>query len=114
MDGLELKAVLGRNIKFFRSQRKFSQALLAEKADISITFLSTIERGLKYPKPAVLAKIAENLHVEVCELFKTDSAPNFAPIIVTTDHNELLQRLSKAMTKRVNSAMEGVFSDFIT
>jgi transcriptional regulator with XRE-family HTH domain len=112
MDGNEIKAVLGRNIKFVRSQRKFSQALLAEKTDISITFLSTIERGLKYPKPAVLARISENLHVEVFEFFKTDSALSFAPIIVSTDHNELLHRLSKAMTKRVNSAMEGVFHDF--
>ena len=113
MEGQEIKAALGKNIKFLRSQRKISQAVLAEKTGISITFLSTIERGLKYPKPAVLAKIAENLHVEVFELFKTNSAPNYAPIIVSSDHNELLQRLSKAMTKRVNSAMEGVFHDFI-
>jgi len=113
MDGQEIKAALGKNIKFFRSQRKFSQALLAEKTDISITFLSTIERGLKYPKPAVLAKIAENLHVEVYELFKTDATPNFEPIIIKNNNKEILIRLSKAMTKRVNSAMEGVFNDFL-
>jgi len=113
MNGQEIKAALGRNIKFLRSQRNFSQALLAEKTGISITFLSTIERGLKYPKPAVLAKIAENLHVEVYELFKTDSTPNFAPIIIENNNKELLSRLTKVMTKRVNSAMEGVFHDFI-
>jgi len=113
MEGQDIKTALGKNIKFFRSQRKMSQALLAEKTDISITFLSTIERGLKYPKPAVLAKIAENLHVEVYELFKTDSAPNFAPIIIKNNSKELLRRLSKTMTKRVNSAMETVFNDFL-
>ena len=113
MDGQEIKSALGRNIKFLRSERQFSQALLAENTDISITFLSSIERGLKYPKPAVLAKIAENLGVEVYELFKTNSKSNFAPIIMRNDSKKLLNRLSKAMTRRVNNAMEGVFKDFI-
>jgi len=117
MDGQEIKAALGKNIKFLRSQRKFSQALLAEKADISITFLSNIERGLKYPKPAVLSKIAKSLGAEVYELFKIKSNPNFAPIIIPNDHKKLVNRLSKVMTKRVNNAvnnaMEGVFKDFL-
>jgi len=117
MNGQEIKVALGKNIKFLRAQRQFSQSLLAEKADISITFLSTIERGLKYPKPTVLAKISEGLGVEVHELFKINSVPNFAPIIIPNDHQKLLNRLSKVMTRRVNnavnSAMEGVFKDFL-
>jgi transcriptional regulator with XRE-family HTH domain len=53
VDGQEIKAILGKNIKFIRNQRQYSQEILAEKAEISITFLSNIERGLKFPKPAV-------------------------------------------------------------
>ena len=117
MKGQEIKAALGKNIKFLRAQRQFSQALLAEKADISITFLSNIERGLKYPKPTVLANISESLGVEVHELFKLNSEPNFLPIIVSNDHKKLINRLSKVMTRRVNNAvnnaMEGVFKDFL-
>ena len=113
MGGQEIKAALGRNIKFLRSQRQFSQALLAEKADISITFLSNIERGIKFPKPAVLSQIAESLGVEVYELFKTNSAPNFAPIVVPANNKKLINRLSKVMTRKVNNAMEGVFRDFM-
>jgi transcriptional regulator with XRE-family HTH domain len=45
MEEQELKGILGKNIKFFRSRRHLSQADLAEKAGISITFLSNIERG---------------------------------------------------------------------
>jgi len=56
MDGQEIKSTLGKNIKLIRSHRRYSQEILAEKADISITFLSNIERGLKYPKPAVLSQ----------------------------------------------------------
>jgi len=117
MDGQEIKSVLGKNIKLIRSQRQYSQELLAEKANISITFLSNIERGLKYPKPAVLSQIAESLKVDVCELFKTNSKPNIAPIIVRNDGKQMLARLSKIMTqkvnKAVNNAMEKVFNDFM-
>ena len=117
MDGQEIKTALGKNIKLIRSHRQFSQALLAEKADISITFLSNIERGLKYPKPAVLSHIAENLGVEVYQLFKINTALNIAPIVMRNDHKKLLTSLSKVMTKKVNNAvnnaMEGVFRDFM-
>ena len=113
MDGQGIKATLGKNIKLLRSHRHFSQALLAEKADISITFLSNIERGLKFPKPAVLSQIAEGLGVEVYELFKTAPSSNLAPIIVRNDTKKMLNRLSKTMTKKVNEAMDGVFRNFM-
>ena len=117
MDGQGIKATLGKNIKLVRNHRQYSQALLAEKADISITFLSNIERGLKFPNPAVLAQISDSLGVEVCELFKTSSAPNIAPIVVRNDSKKMLDRLSKVMTRKVNTAvnnaMEGVFRDFM-
>ena len=116
MDGQEIKVVLGKNIKIIRNHRQYSQALLAEKSDISITFLSNIERGLKYPKPAVLGQIAESLGVEVHELFKTDSAPNITPITIRSNNKKMLDRLSKIMTRKVNlavnNAMEKVFKDF--
>jgi transcriptional regulator with XRE-family HTH domain len=113
MDGQEIKAALGKNIKLVRAHRHYSQADLAEKADISITFLSTIERGLKYPKPAILAHIAQALRVEVYELFKTNSEPNIAPIVIRTDNKKMLNRLSKVMTRKVNNAMEGIFKNFL-
>jgi len=104
MNGQELKGILGKNIKFFRFRREFSQADLAEKVDISITFLSNIERGIKFPKPDILTKIAAGLDINVFELFKTDIVPD--------DNKELLIRLSEDMTYRVNQAMEGVFKQY--
>ena len=120
MDGQEIKTVLGKNIKLIRNHRQYSQALLAEKTDISITFLSNIERGLKYPQPAVLAQIADKLGVEVYELFKMNCDLKFAPIVVTDDRKKLLNQLSKVMTVKVSDAvnkalhnsMEKVFRDF--
>jgi len=117
MGGQEIKAALGKNIRFLRDHRKFSQAILAEKADISIAYLSKIERGIKYPKPDILSQIAEGLGVEVYELFKTNSDQKPKPIIVSDDRKKLITRLSKAMTTKVNTAvndaMERVFRDFL-
>ena len=117
MGGQEIKATLGRNIKLLRACRHFSQAILAEKADISIAYLSKIERGIKYPKPDVLSLIAEGLGVEVYELFKPNTETKPAPIVVNEDRKKLLDRLSKVMTTKVNHAvnntMERVFNDFM-
>jgi hypothetical protein len=61
----------------------------------------------------VLAKIAKSLAVEVYELFKINSNPNFLPIIIPNDHKKLLNRLSKVMIRKVNNVMDGVFEDFM-
>jgi transcriptional regulator with XRE-family HTH domain len=105
MDGRAIKAILGKNIKFLRSRRGFTQAVLAEKADISIIFLSSVERGTKYPKPDVLARIAQALEVEVFELFKGDLVPS--------DSKELITRLSEDITSKLNSALEDVFKGYL-
>ena len=72
MDGQEIRAVLAQNIKSFRTHREWSQADLAEKADISIPFLSDIERGNKWPYPDTLSKIAKALNVDVYEFFRKE------------------------------------------
>jgi transcriptional regulator with XRE-family HTH domain len=105
MDGLSIKATLGKNIKFLRTRRGFTQAVLAEKADISIIFLSSIERGAKYPKPDVLARIAKALDAEVFELFKGDLAPS--------DSKDLISRLSEDITDKVNLTLEDVFKRYL-
>jgi transcriptional regulator with XRE-family HTH domain len=109
VDGEEIKAALGRNIKKLRTHRRYSQAVLAEKADISIIYLSNIERGVKYPKPAVLAQIAEGLDVEVYELFKTNHMPKDMP----KDGKKAIARLSREMTRKVNQTMEVVFGNYL-
>jgi transcriptional regulator with XRE-family HTH domain len=106
MDGQAIKTTLGKNIKFLRSHKGFTQAVLAEKAGISIIFLSSIERGTKYPKPDILARIARSLEVEVFELFKGDMVPS--------DSKELITRLSEDITGKLNSALEDIFKQYLS
>jgi transcriptional regulator with XRE-family HTH domain len=113
MGGQEIKTALGKNIKNLRLHRRYSQAVLAERADISIIYLSNIERGIKYPKPDILSQIAEGLGVEVYELFKTNHVPNAVPVVVPRDHKKMVNRLSKEMTQKVVRTMEGVFERYL-
>jgi transcriptional regulator with XRE-family HTH domain len=105
MDGQEIKAILGKNIKFLRTRKGLTQAVLAEKANISIIFISSIERGTKYPQPDILARIAKVLDVEVFELFKGDLVPS--------DSKKLITHLSKDIKKKVNTALEDIFKQYL-
>jgi transcriptional regulator with XRE-family HTH domain len=100
----ELKTALGKHIKFFRFRRQFSQADLAEKADISVTFLSNIERGNNFPQAGTLCNIAQALEVEVWELFRGEGASN--------GQNALIDRISEDFAKYVNLAMETVHKQY--
>jgi transcriptional regulator with XRE-family HTH domain len=104
MDEEELRSILGKNIKFFRLRRQFSQAGLAEKANISITFLSNIERGNNYPQAGTLCSLANVLGVEVWELFKGEKA--------TDEQITIIDRISEDFTKHVNLALETVYKQY--
>jgi len=105
MSGQKIKDTLGKNIKFFRFRKDYSQADLAEKADISITFLSNIERGLKFPKPDILSKIAKGLDVDVHELFKIDIVPD--------ENIKQVKNLTEDITKKVNLALKDVYKQYL-
>jgi len=83
MDGTEVRAILARNIKALRYRRNWSQADLAEKSDLSIVYLSDIERGNKWPYLDTLVKLASAFNIEVYELLMPESTtpPNTAVIL---------------------------------
>ncbi len=101
----DIKDILARNLKYFRIQRQFSQAQLAEKANISVTFLSNIERGKMFPKVETLSRLTESLNVEVHELFQPD--------LVSEENKKIMNRLSEDITKNVNLALTDVFKLYL-
>jgi len=114
VDGQEIKASLGKNIKKLRAHRHYSQEELAEKADISIIYLSSIERGKKFPKPAILGQIAEGLEVEIHELFEVDHVPNAVSVVTAEYNKKLISRISRDITQKVMQAMENGFRKYMT
>jgi len=105
VDGNEIRGILAQNIKSFRDHRKWSQADLAAKADISIPFLSEIERGNKWPYPDNLAKIAKALNVQVHELFRKE--------IQSSKEQDFTAMVINEMLTAQKAAAETVFKQFL-
>ena len=63
---------IGRRIAQARADKEYSQAMLAEKTNISVSHLSNIERGRKSLSAEVLLRIAEALQVSADSILFTD------------------------------------------
>jgi transcriptional regulator with XRE-family HTH domain len=64
-----LREKFGRHLRQIRAQRRMTQEQFAETLDISVDFLSLIERGRNAPSFETLDKIAKRLKVSVADLF---------------------------------------------
>lgn len=63
----------GEYIKCKREELDYSLREFARKVEITATFLSDIEKGVRYPSDEVLNKIAAKLEVDFEELKKHDN-----------------------------------------
>ena len=106
MNGAEIRAVLAKNIKTFRVNRGWSQADLAEKADISIPFLSDIERENKWPYPDTLSRLAKALTVEVYELFRQEGP-------LTKENHEFTARIVKEILVAQKEAADTIWKQYL-
>jgi len=66
----DLKISFGRRIRVLRKRKGMTQEQLAEAADISVDFLSLMERGVNAPSFATLERLADALGVPAKELFE--------------------------------------------
>jgi transcriptional regulator with XRE-family HTH domain len=105
MGGWDVRTILSRNIKLYRNHLSWSQADLAEKAGISINFLSNIERGNKWPYPDTLNKLSKALQIEVFELFKPEQTLN-------DDAKTLMDRLVRDIAASVHNSIESTYRQY--
>jgi len=68
----DLNRQFGNRLRFLRVQRQMTQEQLAMAADISVDFLSLIERGRNAPSFSNIDKLARALKIPVKELFNFD------------------------------------------
>jgi transcriptional regulator with XRE-family HTH domain len=62
------RAILGRNVRRFRQQKKLTQEELAFEAEIDLTYVGGIERGKRNPSLMVMARIADALKIPLPKL----------------------------------------------
>jgi transcriptional regulator with XRE-family HTH domain len=68
-------AALGHRIRALRQQHGLSLEALAERSGVSISMLSTVERGRKVPSILVMGQIATALDTPIGRLVDEDGAP---------------------------------------
>ena len=66
---MQLKKELGKNIQKFRKLNEITQEKLAEKVNVEINSISSIETRKYFPSPDNIVKIAEALNVSIKDLF---------------------------------------------
>ena len=99
----ELKTIVLTNIKRYRDLRKWTQAQLAEKLDISVNFVSDVENGKKWISVATIVKLASVLNIEPYELFKPAE-------IQPPGISELLYRYNDEVVQTVTESLKQVYS----
>jgi transcriptional regulator with XRE-family HTH domain len=101
MTGEYVRAALSSNIRKLRNRRDWTQTELAKRANISMNFLSEIERCHKWPYPETLQNLAEALGVEVFEFFKPeDGGPDIETYI-----NQFSNDMALAVEKSVRDTV---------
>lgn len=66
---MDAQALVARNLRKLRVDRRLSQENLAVDAGIDRTYVSRLERGMENPTVAVLERLAAALAVEITALF---------------------------------------------
>jgi transcriptional regulator with XRE-family HTH domain len=66
----ELQRNFGKRLRYFRRDRDLTQEQLAELVDLSVNFISMLEKGEAAPSFDTIAKLTNALKVDVGELFK--------------------------------------------
>jgi transcriptional regulator with XRE-family HTH domain len=72
-------------IRELREKRGYSMRELAKRADVSVSFLSSIETAKSSPTLAMLLKILEALDTTAPEFFTTDSPRSLDPVAFASE-----------------------------
>ncbi len=75
-----LRLILGLKLKNLRIEKKSSLREVADKAGLSISYLSELEQGKKYPKPDKLLQLAAALDISYDELVSLRVTDELGPL----------------------------------
>ncbi len=76
----QLRFILGLKLRQYREAQGLSLRDLATRSGLSISYLSEIEHGKKYPKPQKLLQLAEALNVSFDELVSLKLDAHLSPL----------------------------------
>jgi transcriptional regulator with XRE-family HTH domain len=70
---MDLRRLVGRNVRVWRNQLGISQEELAFRAELHRTYVSGVERGVRNPTVLIVGRLARALEIEPHTLLKKSS-----------------------------------------
>lgn len=70
---MDLRRLIGQNVRMCRSRLGISQEELAFRADLHRTYVSGVERGVRNPTVMIVGRLAKALDVEPPSLLQSKS-----------------------------------------
>ena len=104
MSARDITLLFGKNIKFYRNLKRWSQEALAEKAGVSKNTICEIETGKKFVHAERLDKFSEIFGVDVYKLFMPED-------VVAKDTTGILTKLGTEVTEKVYNIFENYIDD---
>ena len=98
---MNVKGVFGKNLKFYRKEKKLSQEQLSENVDITVKHLSEIERGIVFASAGLIEKLANYLEIPVFVFFLTDNSIYF-------NNNIMIDRITKTIIQNIEYTMNKI------
>ena len=69
---MDIRRVVGLNVRKFREQLEWSQEELADRSGIHRTYISGVERGIRNPTVAIVSILAVALGVKAENLLREE------------------------------------------
>lgn len=101
------KLTMGDRIKDARKKMGLTQEQLAERIDVSLTYISSIERGLKMPSMQLFIKLIETLDVSADYLLQDE-----APMRRAYSDSRIESKL-KNLTPRQRAGLDALIDTYI-
>lgn len=103
--------IAGQALRKARKDKGFTLEELAERAEISVSFLSHIERGTRQAPLATLESLAQILGMNFYELFAP--APSNSPAKETAStYDAKIKTILKKLTEKEKKSLHGLLKQF--
>ena len=102
-------AIIGERLKKARTDKKLTQEKLAEQLDVSIAFLSRIERGNSHISLKRLSEVCDILGVT--EGYILNGASSTSNNYLTSEFNEIINHTTPAKQKLIYKVAKVITED---
>lgn len=102
-------SVIGKRLKLARTKKGYTQEKLAEKLEVSVTFLSRIERGSSHINLNRLSQVCNILDVTEGEILNGVSSSS--QLYLTEELNDLLKNCPPEKTKLIYNVIKTIIEN---